>query len=77
MRSERSLFVIGPFSNGKLNWAAFFSIALVLVVLFTPVSIAFGLVALPWQLYLLGVGFALVPLVVMEIAKFVEHIKRK
>ena len=69
MRSERSLFRIGPFSNRRLNGAALLSLLLVALVLFTPVSIAFGLVTLPWELYLLGLGLALVPVVVMELSK--------
>ena len=77
MRSDRSLFAIGPFSNHKLNWAALASTALVAVVLFTPVSIAFGLVTLPWQYYLLGLGLVLVPLVVMELAKLFRLIRHR
>lgn len=69
MRSEHSLFAIGFFTNHKLNWAALVSALLVLLVMFTPVKIAFGLVALPIKLYLLGVALILVPLVVMEISK--------
>ena len=59
MRSEHSLFKIGPFSNHKLNWAALASLAMVCLVLFTPVGIAFGLITLPWELYLLGLGLIL------------------
>ncbi len=77
MRSERSLFRIGPFSNRKLNGAALLSILLVVLVLFTPVSVAFGLVALPWELYLLGFGLALVPVVVMELSKAFGLIKHR
>ena len=77
MRSERSLFRIGPFSNRKLNGAALLSILLVVLVLFTPVSVAFGLVALPWELYLLGLGLALVPVVVMELSKAFGLIKHR
>ena len=69
MRSEHSLFKIGPFTNRKLNWAAFVSILLVSLVLFTPLKTAFGLVILPWKLYLIGLGLILVPLVVMELSK--------
>ncbi|HIQ58216.1 MAG TPA: cation-translocating P-type ATPase [Candidatus Merdivicinus intestinavium] len=75
MRSEHSLFKIGPFSNHKLNWAALASLAMVCLVLFTPVGIAFGLITLPWELYLLGLGLILVPLVVMEISKAIGLIK--
>ena len=80
MRSDRSLFAIGPFSNHKLNWAALASTALVALVLFTPVGIAFGLVTLPWPYYLLGLGLILAPLLVMEIAKLcglIRHHGRK
>lgn len=69
MRSEKSLFKIGPFKNKKLNGAALLSLLLVLLVLFTPLRIPFELVLLPWEMYLLAFGLCLVPLFVMEIAK--------
>ncbi len=73
MRSEHSLFRIGPFTNKKLNLSALISIVLVVLVLFTPgLSDAFGLVALPWWQYLAGLGLILVPLVVMEIGKLIS-----
>ena len=77
MRSDRSLFAIGPFTNSKLNAAALASTVLVALVLFTPVKVAFGLVTLPWQLYLLGLGLILVPLAVMELGKLFGLIKHK
>ena len=77
MRSEHSLFAIGPFSNRKLNGAALLSLALVCLVLFTPVGIAFGMVILPGWLYLAGLGLILVPLVVMELAKAVGLVKKR
>lgn len=77
MRSERSLFAIGPFRNGKLNIAALISMALVALVLFTPVRIAFGLTLLPGWLYLVGLGLILVPLLVMELAKAFGLIKKR
>ena len=77
MRSEHSLFKIGVFSNRRLNLAALASIALMALVLFTPVRIAFQLVILPWQLYLLGIGLILVPLAVMELAKLTGLIKKR
>jgi hypothetical protein len=77
MRSEKSLFKIGPFTNKNLNLAALASTALTALVLFTPgVSDAFGIVTLEWWLYLVGLGLILVPLLVMELAKalgFIEH----
>lgn len=75
MRSEYSLFKIGMFRNKKLNGATLVSVLLVLLVLFTPARIAFGLVILPWKLYLIALGLILVPLVVMEIAKVFENKK--
>ena len=77
MRSEHSLFHIGPFSNHKLNWAALCSVVLVALVLFTPANVAFGLVILPWQLYLAGLGLIIAPFVVMEIAKAIGLIRHK
>ena len=73
MRSEKSLFKIGVFSNKTLNLSCVFSVALLALVLFTPVRIPFGLAVLPTNLYLIGLGLAFVPLVVMEIAKAIEH----
>lgn len=75
MRSDRSLFKIGPFSNKKLNLAALASILLVIIVLFTPIRHAFGLVLLPVELYLLAAGLIAVPLVVMELSKLFGLVK--
>jgi len=69
MRSEHSLFKIGPFTNSALNKAALVSVALVALVMFTPLGTLFGLIRLSGTQYLIGVGLILVPLVVMEIAK--------
>lgn len=77
MRSERSLFQIGIFSNHKLNWAALLSILLMALVLFTPVRVAFGLVILPAHLYLIGLGLILVPVVIMELSKACGLIKHQ
>ena len=75
MRSRHSLFKTGIFGNSKLNGAALISIALVLLVLFTPLSIPFGLVLLPGKLYLIGLGLILVPVVVMELSKAIGVLK--
>ncbi len=69
MRSEHSLFKIGVFSNRKLNWAVLASALLVALVMFTPARTAFGLVVLPIELYLIGVGLIFVPLIIMELSK--------
>ncbi len=77
MRSEHSLFKIGFFTNKTLNGAVLISVALMLLVLFTPIGIAFGLVILPWQLYLVALGLILVPIVVMELSKFIMYLTNK
>ena len=78
MRSEHSLFKIGVFPTPTLNKAALASTALVALVLFTPVRTIFGLVSLTGSQYLIGLGLALVPIVVMELSKafgLVKHHK--
>ena len=77
MRSDHSLFKIGVFTNKKLNISALVSLALVLLVLFTPLRIAFGLVLLPAGLYILAAGLIIVPLFVLEISKALGLIKNK
>jgi len=70
MRSNHSLFKIGPFTNRKLNIAALVSVVLMVLVCFVPpVTTAFGLTRLPYALYLEAIGLSLVPLVVLELAK--------
>lgn len=75
MRSEHSLFKIGVFSNHKLNLAVLVSILLVVIILFTPLSTAFGLMILSWQQYLIALCLILVPLPVMELSKAFGLIK--
>ncbi len=69
MRSDRSLFKIGAFSNKTLNIAVLISFVLMAAVLFTPARIIFGLVLLTPKLYLIALGLILTPLAVMEIGK--------
>jgi len=76
MRSDKSLFKIGAFTNSKLNLATLLSFALVLVVCFTPLRIVFKLEILPWQTYLFVFGLAIVPLIIMEIVKFFSNRKK-
>lgn len=75
MRSEHSLFKIGVWTNRSLNGAALISILLVLLVLFTPLSLLFGLIRLPGSLYLTGLCLIFVPVFVMEFSKAVGLIK--
>jgi len=69
MRSNRSLFAIGIFSNHKLNLAALCSILLVCLVLFTPLSTIFGLVSLTTPHYIIGVALITLPLLITELVK--------
>ncbi|MGN0164675.1 MAG: calcium-translocating P-type ATPase, PMCA-type [Lachnospiraceae bacterium] len=75
MRSEHSLFKIGVFGNKMLNKAALVSIVLVALVLFTPVRVAFGLVKLPFNLYLIALALIFTPVLVMEITKLTGLVK--
>ncbi len=72
MRSDHSLFRIGFFGNKMLNLAALCSTILVLLVLFTPLAIPFGIIQLPVRLYLIGLGLILIPLVVVELMKLLQ-----
>lgn len=77
MRSEHSLFKIGFFTNKKLTVSAFISLLLVLVVLFTPVGIAFGIKLLSPNQYLIALGLIIIPMVIMELSKLLGVIKPK
>ena len=69
MRSHHSLFHSNPFGNRMLDLAAFLSIALTALVLFTPLSGLFELTMLPAKYYLYGIGLALLSIPIMEISK--------
>ncbi len=69
LRSDHSIFKIGPFTNSKLNWASLISTLLVAVVLFTPLAKIFGLISLPLTLYGIGMLLAFVPIIIMEVSK--------
>ena len=79
MRSERSLFSVGFFSNKYMNFAVLGSLVLTLaIMLIPPVAQVFGLkvfVADAAHLYWIGIGLALVPLPVLEISKAFGLIK--
>ncbi len=78
MRSERSLFKIGPFSNRNLNLAAAVSVLLVALVMFVPgLNTVFGLQYLSVYHYIIGTVLIFIPLLVMEVAKAVGIIKHR
>ncbi|WP_040196269.1 calcium-translocating P-type ATPase, PMCA-type [Candidatus Soleaferrea massiliensis] len=76
MRSERSLFKTGWFSNKYLNGAVLISLILVAAVVFIPpVAAVFGMMELSFQLYLTAFGMALLPIVALEISKAFRWIR--
>ena len=75
MRSNHSLFKTGVFTNKNLNIASGISILLMILVLFTPVRVAFGLALLPLKLYACALGLIIVPLVVMEFVKLAGFVR--
>ena len=72
-----SLFKIGIFTNKTLNKAALTSLLMVLLVVFTPIRSAFGLVALPYYLHLIAIALIIAPFIVMEISKAIGLIKHR
>lgn len=78
MRSSRSLFQTGFFTNRKLNGAALVSVLLMACVLFLPPLVhVFGLSVLSPDLYVFGFLLSLVPLAVLESVKFLGWIERE
>ena len=74
LRSNRSIFKSHIFANKYLNIASLVSLLMVLVVVFTPLYVAFGFTILPVRLYLEALGASLVPTVIMENCKFFRFI---
>jgi Ca2+-transporting ATPase len=78
MRSERSLFLIGFFTNRYLNGAAAISLFMIAAILsIPPLTGIFGLAALGAELYLAALGLALTPLVVVELWKLAVKTRKK
>lgn len=78
MRSNHSLFKIGPFTNKYLNGAALISIAMVLIVaLIPPLASIFALTQLTLAQYGIVLGLILVPVVVLEISKAFGLVKHE
>lgn len=69
LRNQKSLFKIGFFGNKKLNFAVLLSVALVALVAFTPLRIPFELALLSLNQYLICLGLALIPILIVEIFK--------
>ena len=78
MRSGHSLFKVGPFTNKFLNIVTLIALVLIAFVMFTPGVMGvfgFGTEYLPWQIYVIGVGLSIVPIIVMEIAKALDLVR--
>ena len=76
MRSEHSIFRIGWFTNRYLTGAALLSALLVLMVIFVPpIASVFGLIPLPAHLYWTALGYAVIPIVVLELSKAFGFVK--
>ncbi len=78
MRSDSSLFRTGFFTNRYLTGAVALSFLLTALLLFVaPLRTAFGLIALPAELYWIGLLMCLTPIAVMEIAKLIINAKKR
>ena len=78
IRSSHSLFVAGLLSNRYMVGAFLGSLALMLSVLLIPgVQTVFSLVPMGLNAWLVVIGLALVPLVVVEISKLIKELFRK
>ena len=76
MRSSHSLFKLGFFSNKTMNISLLVCTILTAIVLLVPgVNVVFGMMYVEWWLYLIGIGFSLFPIIVMEISKGIGFIK--
>ena len=76
VRSSRSLFTIGLWSNKYLTLAAVGSFAITAaVVLIPPIQTLFGFVTLPLHGYLIAFGCSLLPLITVELYKLIVNRK--
>lgn len=76
MKSNKSLFKQHVFNNSLLNKAVVLSFVMVFVVLFVPGIVdIFGLTYLSFDLYMIGLGLAFVPVIVIELLKAMKVIK--
>jgi Ca2+-transporting ATPase len=76
-RSKEPLWNIGVFSNKWMNYAVLLSIALHLLLLYTPLGIVFGVVPLSLKDWLFILPFAVSGLILFEIVKFIKNTRKK
>lgn len=72
MRTDKSLVKTGMFSNKWVNYAVLFSIALHLLLLYSPLGAVFGVVPLSIREWMFIVPFSVSGLVIFEIWKLVK-----
>jgi Ca2+-transporting ATPase len=78
MRSSRSLFAIGPFSNARMNFANLLCIVLqASVVTIAPLCAIFGTVSMTFRQWIAVLGLSILPTVVMEIEKIGGALSRR
>ncbi|MBP3301046.1 MAG: cation-translocating P-type ATPase [Clostridia bacterium] len=77
MRTDRSVFSIGFFNNKFVNLSVLAAFALMAAVLFTPLRHLFGLELLSLELYLIGAGLIVAPLLIVEVVKLAGRLIRK
>lgn len=77
VRSEHAIIKANPFKNKYLIYAMLLSIVLMIIALFTPLNVAFGLVSMTVSQFLTAFGLALVPLAVFEGYKGIRYLRNK
>ena len=76
-RSNKPLWEKGVFTNKWMNYAVLFSLFLHLILLYTPLANAFGVVALGLNDWLFILPFAVSGLVVFEVGKMIKSKRDK
>ncbi|MEG0900421.1 MAG: calcium-translocating P-type ATPase, PMCA-type [Oscillospiraceae bacterium] len=77
-RSERSIFKIGVLKNKYMLGAfSISSLLIMLIVIIPPVSRIFGLVDLTFNLYIAALILSFLPILIVEIEKFIRQLFKK
>jgi Ca2+-transporting ATPase len=74
-RSKKPVLKIGIFKNKWMNYAVIFSVILHLILLYTPLSVFFGVVPLSLNDWILIFPFAISGLVLFEGMKYLKNLK--
>ncbi len=76
-RSNKPLLEIGIFSNKWLNYSIVLSLALQLILIYTPLAGVFKLAPLSIMNWMIIIPFAISGLVIFEIGKYIRNMKSK